>query len=325
MGDAMSLRATKQWVERHAWVRFLGSVLLLASVVVFVPRRHLLAGLQSIRLPILAAAFPLYLLLHAGGALKWHIVVNRSGAGMTGLRSLQCYFFGLFGNLFLPSVAGGDAVMVALALRKAEKRAGIVVGSFVNRAVDVAAMLMLVLGAAALLPGVLNAGNRRIFIAVLAAVGVGIALFAAAAGALRPAWFPGRLNRLLAEHQSALELLRRPRLILTPLALSLAIQFGLLALTYWIAAASGLHLSLAAWVFAWQLAKLAALLPVAVAGIGPRELALSALLAPFGAPASRTVAIVLAWDALMVSGSLVGGVVWKALGWALDPPASGRK
>jgi uncharacterized membrane protein YbhN (UPF0104 family) len=317
----VSFVAARKWLERRPLARFAGSVLLLASLLVVLPRQHVLMGVRNLRLPVVAAALPLYLLLHFAGAFKWHILVNRSGTRMAIAQSIQCYFCGLFSNLFLPSVVGGDAVMVALALKKAEKRAGIVMGSFLNRALDLAALLILVGAAAVLLPRGLIARNRHTWNGVLIVTGVGILLCVAAAGALRTWWSSRRLHRLLKEHGDALELLRRPGGMVTPLALSIGIQFGLLALTDWITTASGLQLPLAAWLLAWPLAKLVSMLPVAIAGIGTREIALSAFLAPFGAPASRIVATAVAWDAVMVAGALAGGVVWKGIGWATGRPA----
>jgi uncharacterized membrane protein YbhN (UPF0104 family) len=66
--------------------------------------------------------------------------------------------------------------------------------------------------------------------------------------------------------------------------------------------------------FAWPLAKLSALLPVTQGGIGVREAALAALLAPFGAPAVLTVAVGLAWEAIIISGGLIAGLVSFLLG-----------
>ncbi|PYU09947.1 MAG: TIGR00374 family protein, partial [Acidobacteria bacterium] len=55
---------------------------------------------------------------------------------------------------------------------------------------------------------------------------------------------------------------------------------------------------LRAWLFAWPLAKLSALLPVTQGGIGVREVALAALAAPFGAAPVLTVAVGLVWEAI---------------------------
>ena len=147
----MSLSDLKRWLAEHIWVRPLGSVLLLASLLLLFPLRHLLAGFRQLDLRVVAAAVPLFLLVHLGGALKWHMLVRRSGTPLSVVESIQCYYFGLFGNVFLPSVVGGDTFMVALAVQKTEKRAGILVASFLNRALDLLALLLLAAGAVRLL------------------------------------------------------------------------------------------------------------------------------------------------------------------------------
>jgi len=90
-------------------------------------------------------------------------------------------------------------------------------------------------------------------------------------------------------------------------------QFCFLLLTAWIASASGFRIPMNAWILAWPLAKLVALLPITMAGIGVRELALAALLAPFGVEPEHTMTIGLAWDAVMIGGSLVAGAIWKSI------------
>jgi uncharacterized membrane protein YbhN (UPF0104 family) len=320
----MSLSDLKRWLAEHIWVRPLGSVLLLASLLLLFPLRHLLAGFRQLDLRVVAAAVPLFLLVHLVGALKWHMLVRRSGTPLSVVESIQCYYFGLFGNVFLPSVVGGDTFMVALAVQKTEKRAGILVASFLNRALDLLALLLLAAGAVRLIPGSLTAPFRRTFNRTLAVAAVGVLLCAAAAAvAFRPSRSSGGLRRFLEKHSDAFQLLRSPKRILAPLAFSILIQFCLIAVNVWVAAASGLHLPWAAWLFSWPLAKLASLLPVAAGGIGARELALVALLTPFGAPAGQVVATGLAWEVIRALGGVAGGAIWKGIGWWARP-AGGR-
>src|SRR2546422_3892717 len=68
------------------------------------------------------------------------------------------------------------------------------------------------------------------------------------------------------------------------------------------------HVPLRAWLFAWPLAKISALLPVTQGGIGVREVALAALVAPFGAAPVLTVAVGLVWEAIIVAGGLLAGL-----------------
>jgi uncharacterized membrane protein YbhN (UPF0104 family) len=69
------------------------------------------------------------------------------------------------------------------------------------------------------------------------------------------------------------------------------------------------HAPLAAWFFAWPLAKLIATLPISVAGLGVREASLAGFLAPFGAPPAAVVAIGLLWQTIQFAGGLVGGAI----------------
>jgi uncharacterized membrane protein YbhN (UPF0104 family) len=62
------------------------------------------------------------------------------------------------------------------------------------------------------------------------------------------------------------------------------------------------------WLFAWPLAKLAALLPLTQGGIGVREAALVALLAPFGAAGTLVLAAGLVWEGVIVAGGLIAGL-----------------
>jgi uncharacterized membrane protein YbhN (UPF0104 family) len=182
-----------------------------------------------------------------------------------------------------------------------------------NRLLDLAALLILS-GAAIFwmpaVPGIRNfvpSGSVALPAVVVAAALV-IFVFVM--------WRSKRLAAFLQKHGVAFDSFRRPAWLVAPLAASLGIQFGFLALTDWITRSGGLALPITAWMFAWPLAKLLSMLPLTVGGIGTRELALAALLAPFGAPAGRIAATALAWDAVIIIGSLAGGLIWKGLGWS---------
>ena len=75
----------------------------------------------------------------------------------------------------------------------------------------------------------------------------------------------------------------------------------------------GLALPLRVWLFAWPLAKLVAVLPLTQGGIGMREAALVALLAPFGAPGPLVLAAGLMWEGVIIAGGLIAGASALAL------------
>ncbi len=66
------------------------------------------------------------------------------------------------------------------------------------------------------------------------------------------------------------------------------------------------------WTFAWPLSKVISFLPISINGLGVREGALAALLAPTGALPATIVASGLVWQVVMFSGSAVGALLYLA-------------
>jgi uncharacterized membrane protein YbhN (UPF0104 family) len=119
-----------------------------------------------------------------------------------------------------------------------------------------------------------------------------------------------RFRRRLARLRHALRSVsKRPRVLVFGWLLGTCIQATFLLLTAQLAVYCGLTLPLRTWLFAWPLAKLAAVLPLTQGGIGVREAALVALLAPFGAPGPVVLAAGLVWEGVIIAGGLIAGAV----------------
>jgi uncharacterized protein (TIRG00374 family) len=292
-----------RWIAALAVIGVLLHFLPLATVrsaIARVPPQHFIAALGG------------YLLAHALGVLKWRMVVNAAGAELDLATSLQCYGGGLFGTLFLPSIVGGDVIRLAVGLRRSSRPAAVLAGNVVDRFLDVAAQGGLVVLGLALLPGSLPESLRSMATrTLLAAFAAGAVLFALGFF-LRGTLLRGRsirFRRRLARLRHALRSVsRRPHVLVAGWLAGIAIQSTFLVLTAWLATDCGLHLSLRVWLFAWPLAKLAALLPLTQGGIGIREAALVALLAPFGAAGTLVLASGLVWEGVIVAGGLIAGL-----------------
>src|SRR5262249_32525184 len=100
---------------------------------------------------------------------------------------------------------------------------------------------------------------------------------------------------------------RRPLVLIAGWLAGTAIQFTLLILAALLAISCGLTLPLRAWLFARPRAHPAGVLPLTHGGIGVREAALVALLAPFGATGSLVVAAGLVWEGVIIAGGLIAG------------------
>jgi uncharacterized protein (TIRG00374 family) len=286
-----------------------GSALVLCLLFRLLPGRQVWQALGLLPVQLWLLVLLGYLAAHGLGAAKYRLVLNISGAGISMRQAARCYFAGLFGSLFLPSLIGGDILRLAMALRVAKSRAGVVLGSFVDRLSDFAALALLAGIGASLVPGALDPRSRKIFEMVSGIAVLALALAAGVIAVLPVRRFSFRMKRRFVRLRGAFRsMMKQPAAMLRALSMSLTVQIIFIILNVALADACGLHLLFRIWLFAWPLAKLAAAVPITQAGVGVREAALAALLVPFGATAVLAVASGLAWDAISISGAIAGGI-----------------
>lgn len=298
------------WHSAAAIARLAIGIAILALLFVLLPRERIWAAIRGIPLTLWLLVVAGYMAAHSLGLMKYRMMVNLGGAELSYPQAAQCYFGGLFGTLFLPSIVGGDVVRVGVGLRMARHRAGFLLGSLIDRLMDVLALALTAAAGAALLPGQLEPRSRRIFLIATGAVVLVVASTFAGLAALPARRFSYRARRKLARLRHAGRSMRsRPHVVLASLAGGVAVQSSFVMLTAVLAQACGLHLRLRVWFLAWPLAKLAALIPLSQGGLGVREAALAALLVPFGAPAALTVAVGLVWQTVIYTGGLISGLL----------------
>jgi hypothetical protein len=301
----------KTWTRTavQALFHYGGSALVLFLLFRFLSGRKIWQTLETLPTHLWILVIIGYLATHCIGVTKWRLMVAVAGSVMTWIQAARCYFAGLFGSLFLPSLIGGDLVRAGMAMRIGRSKAGVLLGSLVDRSVDLLALGLLAGIGALLLPGSLDPKDRRIFL-LLAGIGLAGSLIVAAIAAFLPARrFSYRMRRRFARMRiAARSMAHRPGTVLAALILALSAQIVFILLNMALAEACGLHLPFRVWLFAWPLAKLSAAIPITQGGIGVREAALAALLLPFGAPAVLSVAAGIAWEAVVIGGGLVAGL-----------------
>ncbi|MBT8403670.1 MAG: flippase-like domain-containing protein, partial [Gemmatimonadetes bacterium] len=161
-----------------------------------------------------------------------------------------------------------------------------------------------------LLPRALDPQSRAVFGVLPAALVVAAVALALVARGLPVRRLPYRVRRLLAKIRRSVRAVRsRPERIAEALAMGVSLQLLLVLLQAGLGSVVGLEIPLTAWLFAWPMAKLSALLPVTQGGLGVREAALAGLLAPFGVEPVLAVAAGLAFQGVIISGGLVGGAI----------------
>lgn len=305
------------------WVaRIFATFVALALIAWWLPFDELVGAIKAVPASTWPIAITAYLLAHLLGVMKWRLLVNTAGAGLQWRQAVHAYYWGLFGNLFLPSIVGGDVVRASVAFRHVRSKSGLVLGSVVDRMQDVIGLGVLAGLGALLAPRALDDNSRQIFLWFIALMGAG-----GVVGLIGLRFFPVRLlpfklRRVLVRIRRALRAAAaRPGHLATAFALGLALQSSLILLNWELGRLIGIDIPLYVWFFVWPLAKIAGLTPLTQGGIGVREAAQAALFAPFGVGAVPAVATGLVFEVVIVTGGLLAGLLavtmrhreWRAM------------
>ena len=306
----------RRWLIRAA-----GSALMLGLLAWIVPVAQVAEGFSRVPVWLFAGVFAAFLAGHVAAAAKWRALTGDLPFGA----ALRAHFAGLASNLMLPGVAGGDAVRAAIAQATVRDGAQVVAGALADRLVDMLALACLVLIGVLMLS---DGGNSAVALQVLAVFALALIGALYVAPRLLPAlWnrFPLPARGLVLRLAASLQALgKKPFLLAATLALSIAIQGLFVWLAMQLGRAVGLDLPPGAWFFAWPLAKLLAVLPISLGGLGLREASLAALLTPFGADAALVVTAGLTWQAVLWLAGGLGALVLTltGIGWHPKPPAT---
>ena len=305
----MQQRFAEPRARRAFVLRLFGSALVLFTLFLLVPFHDIVVALRRVPLGVWLGALVAYLLLHLIGVAKWLLLINAAGADLGFFQAVRCYYYGLFGNIFLPSIIGGDVVRAGLALKMSRSPSGLLMGSLADRLIDTVGLAAVAGIGALLLPNALDQRSRVIFFGIAV-------VFAVLALAVLAVWFllpvvrrvSFRRRRLLVKIRRAVDSLRRrPARLVAALLLGMLLQGLLVMLNAWLGNSVGIHISPVVWIFVWPLAKIAAILPVTQGGIGVREGTLVILFQPFGVPPAAALATGLIFTAVVMIGGLIGG------------------
>jgi uncharacterized protein (TIRG00374 family) len=310
-------------------VRIAVSVGLLALIFAFLPWSTVTTALSRLQAWQWCTAVLLFVIGHAVGTLKWRGFVLAGRAALSIRDAMQCYAAGLFANLCLPSIAGGDVLRLVMAGRCTNRPEAALLGGVMDRITDTLSLAILA-GAGAIAVGKTETGalGRAIGITLSTGLVVGLILLVIIGRTTLRRW-PARFRRPVGRSLVGFRHLRRqPSVALTGLTLSLLIQGSFVLLNAELGQAIGVTASLPVWFVAWPLAKVVGLLPISLGGLAVREASLATLLAPFGVPLAMGVTVSLVWQSVLIAGGLIGGLVWLALARSRPiptPPLFARK
>ena len=256
--------------------------------------------LRSVPIWVILGAVIFYWAGQILSAWKWQILLRARGAQVSLATCCRIYLAGMFGNLWLPTNVGGDALRATLLAARAPQlgRADALASIAVERLTGFAALL--IIAASALLMRGANAQGWK-------TLALSIAFFAVL-GFI--SWAIFRLkNPKIARLRAALTFYTRPQyrgVLGRAMALSFAFQVSQVLLNIGLAWASGLGLP--AHIFWWlgPLLSLSGLIPAGIGGLGVREAAAVALLQSWPINVGQIVGWSLLWQATVWLASLPG-------------------
>lgn len=307
----MSTRLPKL-AGRLTWgLRVAGSAIALAVIFHYISFEQVWDAGRRLSVSQWLLALALFLAGHGLAAYKWGLLIDSRAP----FRQLfRAHLAGLGANIALPGVAGGDLVRAGLLMKSVPSRSRLAAGSLVDRLIDTGGLvLIMAAGGWALWTGTLTSA-AVIWRLVVLALASGILLFVAA-------WLARRLVVGSASARSKLvrmalkviaqcaELAAEPWRLVACLAISLCIQCLFVAINIALAGIVGVMVSSAGWFYAWAGAKILAILPISLGGLGVREATMAALLQPLGASPQGVVAVGLLWQTILYASGILGLVV----------------
>ena len=289
------------------FLRLAVSGLVLVVIFRIVPIEHVWGEARRLSPVLWLSALGLFLVGHAAAAVKWRLLI---GQGVSFPQAFQAHLAGLAANLCLPGLGGGDIVRAALVFPSAKDASQLIVGSVADRLLDILGLLLIAVGGAFLASRPEQGAQRQLLWVLLAGLVVLIALFPASIlldRVVKHSHPTGRIRRLAVRAASAtVHLARRPGRLVLCLAISMAVQATFVAINIAFAAAVQVEAPVAAWFFAWSTAKIVAIAPISLGGLGVREAVMASLLAPFGADPAQVIAIGLIWQTVLYASGLIG-------------------
>jgi glycosyltransferase 2 family protein len=284
----------------------------------YVDERALLSQLASTHLPYVAAGVGIYVAGQLVSTWKWQILLRpvELTAGYAKLAAF--YFIGMFFNIFLPTVVGGDAVKAILLARETGAPARATMAVFMERNVGLLALFSIAAVAAVRTPtrvalfGVSLLAWTLVLFAGFVAVNVMLMnerAYRAAdriigllpLGPLRP--------RATSLYDAVVPYTRAPSTMAAALLLSFVFQAVVIVVVFLNTRALGYSVPLSALAVIVPLVSLAGMLP-SVNGLGVRDTLYILLFGQLGVTPDAALSLAILYFAVTLIASLPGGLVY---------------
>jgi glycosyltransferase 2 family protein len=267
--------------------------------------RPILHQLSRERVAFFAAAVALYVAGQVLSTWRWQLLGALLKIPAPYSDYLAYYFIGMFTNVFVPGLVGGDALR-AIYLGRRHRRLGDAVASVIaDRAIGLLVLFWIAAVAAAAISAKMPASVRwpTIAVGVISLIGYAALPLIGKLGTRMPA-------RIANVTRTVEPYLNRPAAMLPAAGLSAVMQLSLAVCQWILARGLGLSTPLGLFVLCVPIANVFASLPVTLNGLGVRETAYLMLFGMVGMAHADAIALGLLWFAATALGNLTGVVAF---------------
>ncbi len=277
--------------------------------------RPALRSLARERLGYFAVTVALYVAAQAASSLRWQLLAAMLNLHATFLECLRYYLIGMFTNVFVPGLMGGDAARAFYLGRKHGKVGEAIASVVADRGYGLlslfwfAALIAVTLNHGTLTPNVIRpviAVGVLTFVGFLASPLIGRLIHLA----------PRQIRRGLG---IVAPYLHRPIATLPAVFLSIVLQALLAVCQYVLALGMGMHLPLSMFLLIVPIAGVLASLPLTLNGLGLRETAYLFLFGMAGIGRDDAIALGLLYFSATTLGNLFGVIAFVTTDVPIPP------
>ncbi|MDR4499616.1 MAG: flippase-like domain-containing protein, partial [Candidatus Scalindua sp.] len=140
------------------------SLAIIAFLLIKLPLEELWSTVTHVSVFLWLSVVAAFVMGHIVGVIKWNLLVNLKSKTLPFTVACRCYYAGLFANLCLPSIIGGDLIRAGIAIKHSNEKGALILGSLLDRFLDICALLFIIYIAAMISPAVLAAEDRKLLV-----------------------------------------------------------------------------------------------------------------------------------------------------------------
>jgi uncharacterized protein (TIRG00374 family) len=293
-------------------IRFGLSGVLLWFIFSKIDTKKMLGIVSQANWGILAVAFLLFIFLNLVIMGRWMILMRAVDLTIPFFKSVRYYFFGLFGNLFLPGAIGGDIIKVVGLCRDNDQKAKVVASVILDRMSGFCSIVIVAVTTFVFVYRFIPDISLLISVGILAGVSLLTAIFllhekfySFVCGIFNG--FPKIKDALMKLHYDLALLKQKPMEGVKAIAIGMSTQLILASVFYLVGRSLNQDIPLFYFIIFVPLICVAAAFP-SIGGLGVREAGAAYLFAKVGVDTSVSVSISLINFLFMVLIGLLGGL-----------------